>query len=102
MIKRNELGQFYQEHYLTGMGAEVGCLRGEFSSYLSRFYKGKILCIDPFIGEPNTPIDPLVEEKCKKNLEGTNCILVRGFSVEVAKSNLPDESLDWVYIDADH
>lgn len=101
MIKRNELGQFYQEHYLSGLGAEVGCLRGEFSRHLSKYYKGVILCIDSFTGEPNMPDDPLVEDKCRKNIEGTKCELIKGFSVDVARAT-SDGLLDWVYIDADH
>jgi hypothetical protein len=101
MIKRNELGQFYQEHYKTGVGAEVGCLRGEFSRYLSKFYKGEILGIDAFIGEANVPDDPLTKAKCLDNFIRTNCTLIEGFSVDVART-IEDESLDWVYIDADH
>jgi len=99
--QRNQLGKIYQDHYQTGIGAEVGCLRGEFSRFLSSQYKGKILCIDAFIGEPGIPDDPLMEEKCRKNLEGTKCELIKGLSIDVAKTLL-NESLDWVYIDADH
>jgi len=101
MIKRNELGKFYQEHYLTGVGAEIGCLRGEFSRFLSKHYKGKILCVDNFVGELGVPYDSLTEEKCRKNLEGTRCRLIKDSSVNVANV-VPTESLDWVYIDAGH
>lgn len=99
--ERNKLGKIYQDYYKTGVGAEVGCLRGEFSAYLSTQYKGKILSIDSFVGEVNVPDDPLTEEKCRENLKGTKCELIKGSSVDIAKT-LPDESLDWVYLDADH
>lgn len=101
MKKRNELGKFFQEHYLTGIGAEVGCLRGEFSRFLSKHYKGKILCIDNFVGEVGVPYDPLVEEKCRENIKGTRCILIKDSSVN-GSNRVPNESLDWVYIDAGH
>ena len=99
--ERRKLGKIYQDHYKTGIGAEIGCLRGEFSRFLSTQYKGKILSIDAFIGESNVPDDPLTEEKCRKNLEGTKCELIKGFSLDVAKT-IDDGSLDWVYIDAEH
>jgi len=99
--KRRHLGDFFQQHYQTGVGAEIGCLRGEFSRFLSTRYEGKILCVDYFGDELNVGYGPDVEEKCRANLEGTNCEIVKGMSVEVART-VPDESLDWVYIDADH
>lgn len=101
MTKRGELGKFYQEHYLTGIGVEVGCLRGEFSRFLSRHYKGKILCIDNFVGELGMPDDPLAEEKCRRNLEGTRCELIKESSLSASEA-ISDGSLDWAYIDADH
>ena len=99
--ERNQLGKIYQEHYKTGIGVEVGCLRGEFSSFLSTQYKGTILAIDSFVGEFNMPDDPSTEDKCRKNFERTNCQLIKGDSIDIA-SRMPNESLDWVYIDADH
>ena len=111
MRGRKDLGRFYQEHYKTGVGAEVGCLRGEFSLTLSKVYKGKILAIDsfdeheglsydkPFILTPSYMKE--VEIKCRARLKGTNCEIRKGYSTEVAKT-IPDEGLDWVFIDADH
>jgi len=99
--ERRKLGKIYQHHYKTGIGAEIGCLKGEFSKFLSTQYKGIVLSIDSFVGEANIPNDPLTEDECRKNLLDTNCQLIKGDSIEVA-SRIPDESLDWVYIDADH
>ena len=99
--ERRKLGKIYQHHYKTGIGAEIGCLKGEFSKFLSTQYKGIVLSIDSFVGEANIPNDPLTEDECRKNLAGTNCWLIKGDSIEVA-SGMPDEILDWVYIDADH
>ena len=100
MNTRNDLGKFFQKHFLTGIGAEVGCLRGEFSKRLARDYKGKILSIDYF-DPSDLEYDPKNEELCRSNLKGTNCQIIKGASVEVAKT-IPSNSLDWVYLDSDH
>ena len=111
MSKRSHLGEFYQEHYQTGVGAEVGCLRGEFSLTLSKSYKGKILAIDSFDEHEGIAYDKSfvltpfymkgIEKTCREKLKRTKCEIIKGYSTEVAKT-IPDESLDWVFIDADH
>ena len=100
MKNRNELGKLFQEHYQTGIGAEVGCYAGDFSKVLSQDYKGQILSIDYF--DPKDFLyDEGLEERASNTLEGTNCILIKGTSEE-ASNAVPNEGLDWVYIDADH
>ena len=110
MSTRRDLGALYQEHYRTGVGAEVGCLRGEFARFLSRVYKGRILCIDSFDEHEGMSYDkPFfppskgeeIERICRANLEGTHCEVIKGYSVEVART-ISNGSLDWVFIDADH
>jgi len=110
MFTRNHFAAFYQEHYKTGVGAEVGCLRGQFSKYISTIYKGKILSIDSFDEHEGMSYDkPFyppskgeeIEKICRANLKGTRCRVIKGYSVGVAKT-IPDESLDWVFLDADH
>ena len=110
MLKRNDLGKFYQEHYLTGVGAEIGCLRGWFSMFLLTVYKGKIILVDSFdehekisYDKASAPVSKSseIEKECRANMKGKNCEVIKGYSVEVAKT-IPNESLDWVYIDADH
>lgn len=110
MKKRNDLGKFYQKHYKTGVGAEIGCLRGWFSMFLLTVYKGKILAIDSFDDHEEISYDKAslpvtrgeeIEKECRANMEGKNCDVIKGYSTEVAKTIL-DGSLDWVYIDADH
>ena len=110
MKKRNDLAFLYQKHYKTGVGAEIGCLRGWFSMYILTIYKGKILAIDSFddhegISYDKPSLPPTkgseIEKECRANMKGKNCEVIKGYSVDVAKT-IPDESLDWVYIDADH
>lgn len=94
------MGKLYQEHYKTGIGAEVGCYAGDFSKILSKDYGGKILSIDYFDKNDFLYKDNL-EQIARENLEDTECEVIKGKSIDVAKT-ISDESLDWVYIDADH
>lgn len=100
MNNRDELGKFYQQYYQTGLGAEVGCFQGDFSKTLSKDWEGGIISIDYFDDKDFLYTYDL-EEKARRNLDGTKCMVVKGTSLEVA-SNIVDGSLDWVYIDADH
>lgn len=100
MQSRNELGKLFQEHNQLGIGAEVGCYAGDFSKILSKDYKGKILAIDYF-NPDDFLYDDKLEDRCRENLKGTKCEVVKADSIEYSKL-VPDESLDFVYIDADH
>jgi len=100
MQSRNELGKLFQEHNELGIGAEVGCYAGDFSKTLSQDYKGKILAIDYFDSK-DFLYDDKLEERCRETLKDTNCEVIKSDSIEYSKL-VPDESLDWVYIDADH
>lgn len=99
--ERRRLAEIFEKYRKTGVGAEIGCLRGEFTKYISTIYQGRIFGIDAFVGEAGIPEDPLTEQKCIENFKGTKCELVKGFSVDVAKK-MPNGTLDWIYIDADH
>jgi predicted O-methyltransferase YrrM len=94
MKTRLELGKFFQEHYKTGVGAEIGVQRGFFSKHLSKDYKGTIVCVDIWDDEQ-------IFQEAKNNLTGQMFHLKQGLSVDVSKKTT-DESLDWVYVDADH
>lgn len=95
MKSRNDLGKYYQEHYKTGIGAEVGTHAGVFAKILSEDWTGIILCIDIFR-------EPGLLSSAYKNLKDLpSCKIMKGRSIDVAKT-IPDKSLDWVYIDAEH
>lgn len=100
MTSRDELGKFFQEHYQTGLGAEVGCYLGDFSKTLAKDWQGEILAIDYFDPSDFLYTDKM-EERARENLKGTKCKVIKGQSVNVAQT-IPDGSLDWVYIDANH
>ena len=92
-------------------GVELGVDRGEYSKILCNAnHNIKLFCVDPWIPEayePNTYINEPPEyfnacyEETKERLKGTNSTLVRKTSAE-ALADFEDESLDFVYIDANH
>jgi len=92
MRHRNELGAYFQDHFKSGLGVEVGVQNGLFSLEILKHWKGYLRCVDIWENEEQywTAITNLGKDRCMK-----------GRSVEVAKS-FADESLDFVFIDADH
>ncbi|MBV6479911.1 MAG: hypothetical protein HGGPFJEG_02717 [Ignavibacteria bacterium] len=91
--KRDELGKLFQEYYLKGTGAEVGVKKGKFSRQILKYWKGILLCVD--IWE-----DTQDYEDAKKLLL-PDAVLIKGNSKNISLK-IEDESLDFVYIDADH
>lgn len=95
MTCRNEFGKLAEQHKLTGTGAEIGVQYGHFSLKITEFYTGKLLCIDIWQGES-------VYREAKTRLsDASKFQLYRGKSLEIAPL-IPDNSLDFIYIDADH
>lgn len=92
MIHRNEFGAYYQKHYKTGLGVEVGVQNGYFAQEILKDWKGELKCVDRWI-EP-------AEEGMAESILGRDR-MVKGDSVESAKL-FEDESLDFVFIDAGH
>jgi hypothetical protein len=92
MRHRNELGQYYQDHYKTGLGVEVGVQNGYFSQEILKSWKGELKCVDRWI-------EPDQYENAKLNLGEDR--LIKGDSVASADL-FEDESLDFVFIDAGH
>jgi predicted O-methyltransferase YrrM len=91
-----------------GRGAEIGVLYGDTSLYLLHQFRNLYLfSVDPYLpyDEPNRTAADLAryEGYARKQLEpfGSQSIMVKKTSVEAAPS-IPDESLDFVFIDAQH
>jgi predicted O-methyltransferase YrrM len=89
---RNELGILFQEHFKTGLGVEVGTAHGFNALKILKHWKGELKCVDIWAWDSDYEI-------AIKNLGFERCI--RKSSVE-AITDFKNESLDWVYIDADH
>lgn len=92
MEHRNELGKYYQKHYKTGVGVEVGVQYGYFSQAILENWKGKLFCVDIWP-------DHSVYAQAVANLGEER--LIRKPSTEAAL-DFKDESLDFVFIDAGH
>ena len=93
-------------------GAEIGVDRGLFSEYMSQNIPGlKLICVDPWLKAAYDPklsqmsVEQDYFEGCYqetvKRLAPYNCQIIRKTSMEALK-DVPDESLDFVYIDANH
>jgi predicted O-methyltransferase YrrM len=82
----------FQKYKQTGTGAEIGVQHGLFSKEMK--YDGKVLCIDLWE-------DKGIYRLARNNLKDPKYALIRSGSEDGSK-NVLDESLDFVYIDADH
>lgn len=89
-------------------GVEIGVERGVFSEKICQANPQLTLyCVDPWKAYKGYR-DHVSQEKLdlfyketSERLSNYNCKIIRGFSEEVYKQ-FPDESLDFVYIDANH
>lgn len=108
---RNEIPTLLNQLKLTGMGVEVGSFKGEFAKHISRNWNGKLYMIDvwrelsdsEYTDASNNRDSMAIYESAMKNIDGfedkTFMLRMRG---ELAKDLFVDESLDFVYIDANH
>lgn len=97
MKGRVQLAEFLASEGFV-LGAEVGVFGGYFSEVLLKTIPDlKLLCVDIW-GWGKYKV---AEEECIKRLEPYNATIIKKPSVEAAK-DVPDGSLDFVYIDAAH
>lgn len=90
-------------------GAEIGVLKGEYSEIICRANPGvELLCVDPWMAyadydEPRKDQTRLNDayREAGNRLRHFHCQLWRLTSLEAAKQ-VPDGSLDFIYIDANH
>lgn len=111
LANRDNLGQWLTENGLLGEGAEIGVMHGGFSRIVLEKWKGSRLWLvdlwarqSPEIYKERTEDVPydLKYLDCVKVAEDYPCVrLIRDYSVNAAKQ-IPDGSLDWCFIDANH
>lgn len=99
------------QHFATlgfRTGAEVGVFDGYFSEYLCKTIPElKLYSVDPWEVYPGYRDHKFessmraAEERAKERLAPFNVQIIKKYSVDAAK-DVPDESLDFVYIDANH
>jgi len=107
LSRREKYGVMLNKLGLVGSAAEIGVHRGEFSRALLNCWHGKMLyLVDPwksFTGDEYTEPRDSDFDACMKNLEPHigRFEVLRDFSLDAAKK-IPDASLDFCYIDANH
>jgi len=102
---RNDLPEFFKEMGFK-VGAEIGVYKGEF---LEKFCKTgfKMYGVDPWLVYDNYKKHPAeieyedMYQNCKKLEEKYDCKIIRKMSMD-AILDIPDNSLDFVYIDSNH
>lgn len=104
-INREGLAEIFNEAGFK-YGCEVGVRRGGYSRVLCEKIPGlKIICVDPYTpyrgDRPSQPHMDSLYEKAKQVLAPYDATIIRKPSLEAVK-DIPDGSLDFVYIDAMH
>ena len=109
-VGRNNLAELFKELQFT-VGVELGVDRGEYSEVLCKANPNlHLFSVDPWVSEAYEPNTYVNEEQgyfdknyneTKERLAPYNCTLVRKTSADALK-DFEDNSLDFVYIDANH
>jgi hypothetical protein len=103
-ISRVGLANMFKELQFT-RGAEIGVKRGHYSLELCEAIPNlKLLCIDDYVPTPKFNWDTVETfyVVARKKLAGYDATFIKKSSMQAAKEDVPDHSLDFVYIDADH
>lgn len=97
LSNRVELAKYFAELGFTE-GAEIGVFTGYFSEVMFKNIPAlHLYCVDIW-GERKYQ---RAEEECLERLKPYNTTIIKKYSVEAAK-DVPDDSLDFVYIDGAH
>lgn len=106
-VGRDILGHWFKEFGFR-VGAEIGVERGFFSRELLRAHPElELFCIDAwqsyegYIARLNTPDLPKKFEETQRRLAGYHVHFYHQFSMEAVR-RFKDDTLDFVYIDANH
>ena len=91
---RNDFGKLFQEHFKTGLGAEIGVQNGFNAQQIWKHWHGEIYLVD-WWDKPEELRQCMIN-----NIHKPYRVLV-GDSIKMAES-IEGKSLDWVYIDAGH
>lgn len=107
MKNRLELAKYFGELGFK-LGAEIGVEKGYYSEVLLQNIPGlKLYCIDWWEGYPGYmdirrwKTFASIRDIVNKRLAPYNCELIKKYSMDAVK-DFADESLDFVYIDANH
>jgi cephalosporin hydroxylase len=108
---RDNIASWLNKHNLVGTAAEVGVMHGGYSKHVLKDWRGqKYYMIDlwdrqdkEIYREKTDDINYDVKYREAKRVADADprVFMLRGMSVDMAPI-LPDDSLDWVFIDANH
>jgi len=106
---REEFGQFLRERNLLGPAAEIGVCQGSFSRDILNWGVSRLYLVDPWKELSDAPCGITDEQHekfyqdCLANIRGCEdrTTVLRMLSAEAAKT-IPDGTLDFCYIDANH
>jgi hypothetical protein len=108
---RDQFGELLNQRGLLGIAAEVGTYLGHYAKTILQTWRGeRLLCIDPWRPMPEYYGDPVAsgnrrfDYNCaRQRLRpfGKRCEIMRMTSLEAAEL-VPDGSLAWAFIDANH
>lgn len=111
IASRLDLPRYLVANSLTGFGAEVGVLFGEYSAHLLEYWPGHLYMVDPWLNQDREIyVDGCNSVSMNRALAkaatvaskfGERAIMCRDFSPKAA-DGFADGSLDFVYIDANH
>lgn len=111
MKNRLELINLFESKNKIGKGVEIGTFEGSYASEILKIWTGDLYLIDiwrkmsdvKYLDYCNREDYINVIHKCCKNIEGNEhrCHMIRSSSENVAKL-FYDESLDFIYLDANH
>lgn len=111
MKDRQDLCKLFESKNILGKGIEVGSYKGEFAKDILSNWKGKLYLIDVWNIQDSNEYNDISNQKnykeiycsCMENVKSfeERCFMIRSSSKN-AVDLFDDESLDFVYIDANH
>jgi hypothetical protein len=111
MINRSELTKFFESKNKIGKGVEVGSYKGQYAKEILQNWKGKLFLVDVWFTQDEQEYNDISNQKnykeifstCMDNIKSNEnrCHMLRASSKN-ASELFEDESLDFVYIDANH
>jgi hypothetical protein len=102
-IGRVDLARLFNELNFK-IGAEIGVWEGRYSEYICKTIpEVELYCIDSWVNYDDYFISNMerAEERARERLQNYNCHFLHMTSMEALKE-VPDLSLDFVYIDGNH
>lgn len=110
-MNRYELIDLFEKHNYLGKGVEVGTFQGKYANHILQKWKGKLYLVDvwnrlddqEYKDASNNIEYEKIYRDCMENIRGNEqrCFMIRSHSKN-AVDLFSDESLDFVYIDANH